>query len=162
MNSAVSGPVTIGGDLRGSDTTTVRIIARTLTSLTVKGTVSNAQILAGYDLALMPALEDTTVGPVKVGGDWVASSIVSGVKAGADAKFGTSDDAPIGTAQPGLSRIASITIKGQVLGTTGAGDHFGFVAQSIGPLKIGSSTYTPGAIPIELSGMTGDVTVRLV
>jgi hypothetical protein len=49
-----------------------------------------------------------------------------------------------------LSRIASILIKGQALGTpsmVNATDHFGFVAQQIGSFKVGGTKFplTAGA-----------------
>jgi hypothetical protein len=73
-------------------------------------------------------------------GDWIASDLVAGVTPD-NGFFGDGDDdliTEVGEA-PGIdSRIASILIKGTALGTTGGGDHFGFVAQHIGSLKIGS------------------------
>lgn len=156
------GPIVIGGDLRGNDATPVRLHFTKLASLTVKGSVSNAEILGGYSNTLVPVNEDATIGPVTVGRDWVASSLIVGAKAGADMKFGTGDDAAIGTTTPALSRIASITIKGQVAGSATAGDHFGLVAQSIGPMSVGGGAYTPGSAPIEFSAIFDDVTVRVV
>ena len=38
-----------------------------------------------------------------------------------------------------FSKIASITIAGQVLGTAAAGDNFGFVAQQIGSVQVGGT-----------------------
>ena len=62
--------------------------------------------------------------------------------------------------------INSIVIKGYVMGTTiefSATDHFGFVAPSIGSVKIGSATQT---IPVAAGGATGigatdDFTIRI-
>ncbi len=102
------------------------------------------------------------LGPVTVGRDWSASSIIASATRGTDMDFGTMDDLVIANATPALSRIAAITIKGQVLGSAVAGDHFGFVAQSIGAVKVGGIAYTPGAAPIELSLISDDVTVRVV
>ena len=46
------------------------------------GRLELAQILAGYDTSLTPANADAQIGPVTVGGDWIASSITAGVVAG--------------------------------------------------------------------------------
>jgi hypothetical protein len=67
---------------------------------------------------------------------------------------GNSEDIP----SP-LSRIASISIKGQVIGSTSRSDHFGFVAQQIGSFKASGFTAATDA-PIELSLATLDVTLR--
>lgn len=37
------------------------------------------------------------------------------------------------------SRIASVTIGGQVLGTVGGADHFGIVAENVGAMTIGDT-----------------------
>ncbi len=41
-----------------------------------------------------------------------------------------------------FSKITSIVIGGQVLGTVGAGVHFGFVAENIGSFKVKTGTTT--------------------
>ena len=51
-----------------------------------------------------------------------------------DNVFGTADELPNNPAL--FSKIASIVIGGQVSGTSGGTDHFGFVSQEIGSLKI--------------------------
>ena len=168
------GSILIRGSLLGATTVfTATIIARgrelpaggpdvAIGSLTVGGRVEFARILAGYDFNGLPANPDAQVGPVVVGGDWVASNLVAGVVAGGDAQFGTADDAVIGGVVDGpRSRIASITIKGQALGTTAAGDHFGLVAEEVGALSIGGTAIpllpnTPGVTDDEEIGATGD------
>jgi hypothetical protein len=56
------------------------------------------------------------------------------------------------------SRIASVTIGGQVLGTMAADDHFGIVAEEVGAVKIGGTalilTVGPGNddLPASLAG----------
>ena len=77
-------------------------------------------------------------------------------------KFATEDDTIPATGTPAMARIAAITIKGQVLGTATGGDFFGFVAQSIGPVKIAGILYTGGAVPVDLSTVTPDVLLRLI
>lgn len=105
---------------------------------------------------------DPVLGPVTVGGDWIASSIAVGVSRGADMQFASADDTIAATGTPAIARITAITIKGQALGTTAAGDHFGYIAESIGPVKIAGVLYTARATPIELSLISDDVTLRLV
>jgi len=87
------------------------------------------------------------IGAVVVGGDWRAADLVAGAAAGADNFFGTADD--IVRSDNGstlIAAIARITIKGSVLGTAAAGDHFGFVAEKLGKLKIAGAVValTPG------------------
>ncbi|MBO0698392.1 MAG: hypothetical protein J2P46_08365, partial [Zavarzinella sp.] len=138
--------------------------------IAVGGRVEFARILAGYSAFLAPIDGDAQIGPVTVGGDWVASSLVAGVKntASANTNFGDGGDAIIGPGSPSItSRIASVVIGGQVLGTPselGPADHYGFCAQQIGKLSVGGVgvSLTPGADVIELSPLTRDVTIREV
>jgi hypothetical protein len=67
---------------------------------------------------------------------------VAGVEPGIGGKFGTLDDVSInfGQQNPAITAsIASVTIKGQVRGTPGVGDNFGFCAQRIGSVSVGGS-----------------------
>jgi hypothetical protein len=138
-------------------------------SLSIRGSVQLAAILAGFD----PDDTDTagsngnaSIGAVKVGRDWIASSITAGVQDGGATGFGTAGDTVINNAGDAIiARIASILIKGVVTGSALAGDHFGFTAQQIGSFKsLGfTATLTSGSdTPIELSPVTGDVSVREV
>ena len=96
------------------------------------------------------------------------SDAAAGVLPNAEGGFGTPDD----TLAPGggsvLSKIARITIKGQILGSPesqNAMDHYGIVAEQVGFVSVGGT-------PIDLQfgphndakdvGVTGDVTVREV
>jgi hypothetical protein len=69
---------------------------------------------------------------------------------------------------PGIaSKIASIIIGGQVLGTVGGTDHFGFVAQQVGLFRVNGITFPPHAGPgNDLTrlpvGPTADVVVHEV
>jgi hypothetical protein len=128
-----------------------------LGGLTVHGRVEHAQIIAEGSTITRPNLK---IGPVKVGGDWIESNLASGVMSG-NAFYGDSNDTP----QAGyISRIASITIGGRILGSAQSLDHFGFVAHEIGAFKVGgaSRALTPGVVdmPIELAYATSDVTLR--
>jgi hypothetical protein len=177
------GSVRIAGNLAGPTASGVRISAQGLPgpgltaatalairSVSVGGRVENARILAGYDTNGIASNPDVQVGPVTVGGDWAASSLVAGVAAGGDGLFGTADDAAIGGGVATIhSKIAGVTVKGQAYGTFAGSNHFGFVAQevvkfSVGgvalPLKPGASNdVAPNTFDV---GITGDLTVREV
>jgi hypothetical protein len=154
------GALTIGHDLAGSapDTPMTLAIAggpvpsggvfTVLGALTVGGRVENARVLAGYDPLLGPVAAGASVGPVVVGGSWVASTLHAGTGPGLDGLDGTGDDVRLAgpgiDPAPGLTgQIARVLIKGQALGTfASASDNFGIVAEwiqkaKIGPVKLG-------------------------
>ncbi len=152
------GTLTIKGSIIGNATNSARILARgqvappagsdvAIGTLRVIGRVEYGLIHAGYTgLFLGGANADAQIGTVTVGGDWIASSLVAGAQAGLDGIFGTPDDAKISSLDvivkdlPGvLSKITSITIGGEVIGTLFTADHFGFVAELIGSLSINSN-----------------------
>jgi hypothetical protein len=126
--------------------------------LSIGGRVEWARILAGYDVNLLPVNADAQIGPVTVGADWIASSMVAGAfNVGAnDAPGGGDDNVNFGDFHDRLiaeatdnanavAKITSITISGQVFGSPESfrpNDGFGFVAEEIGALKIGSRPYT--------------------
>ncbi|HJZ89639.1 MAG TPA: hypothetical protein VKE40_02130 [Gemmataceae bacterium] len=135
-------------------------------SLTVYGRVEHARILAGHSY-FGPTNADARIGAVVVGGDWIASDLVAGVAAGADNKFGTADDVLVADPKNDpnvLSTIASVTIRGQVLGTPGAGDSFGFCAERVGSISVGGSAISlkPASKDFFGLGPTFDVTVHEV
>ena len=128
-------------------------------SITVGGSVEHANVTTGRNATN----GHSQIGAVKVGGDWIASSIAAGALTAAGnydlTGFGNGDDALL----PGgpvniVAKIASIVIKGEVRGTAGGGDHFGFVAQEIGSLKVGALTYAlkKGVKDAIALGSTGD------
>jgi hypothetical protein len=137
-------------------------------SVTVNGRVEFARILAGYTFDLSPVNADAQIGSVTVGGDWIASSIAAGVVDGGNG-FGNSLDAKISDANDApnvVSKISSIVIKGQALGTSGGTDSFGFVAEQLGKFSVGGTlvVLTPGAHndtsltdPLLAVGTTGDL-----
>jgi hypothetical protein len=173
------GPVTVKGNLVGDPTNPVVISARgraglpatttidlAIASLTVGGRVERALILAGYDVFGNPVNGQASIGPVKVGGDWVASSLVAGAMTLLPGfNFGTATDTEIGTeaTEDRIAQIASIAIGGQALGTVGGTDHFGFVAERIGLLSVGGTVIPLHAGPSNDGptnvGPTGDLTV---
>lgn len=171
------GPVKISGEVRGDTPGGVRIsaeggidvatsaLAAAIKSISVTGSVKNALIMGGYNETGAATNPDATIGPVTVGGNWIASSLIAGAKAGFDSLLGTTDDVKITEPLQDLlfSKIASVTIKGYAAGTVGGADHFGIVAEQIGAVKIGLRSYTlaVGTDLVGLSlGATLDFTVR--
>jgi hypothetical protein len=169
--------LTVGGSIRGSAANPMMLLLGgvsapvkgadlVLGKLTVKGSVEYADILGGFatlgGTTVTARNADAQIGSVMVAGDWIASSISAGVQEDASSIlgtfFGNADDRKIqgaGTTDTTeiVSKIGSITIKGHALGTTAAGDHFGFVAQEIGALSIGPVKY-----PLTSNAATDDLT----
>ena len=110
----------------------------------VRGRVEYASVLAGYDRDLVGKNADAQIGSVRVGGDWIATSLVAGAGPGVDTRFGTADD--ILLSGPGVkdtartfAKIGSVSIRGTALGTpdsVSALDRFGIVAERIGPVRV--------------------------
>ncbi|MEA3209933.1 MAG: hypothetical protein QOE70_2990 [Chthoniobacter sp.] len=151
-SGAALGAVSIAGDLIGDGASaTISAFGQfpapmtgldvAIKSLTVKGGLEKARIEAGTGAM---ANADAAIGAISVGREWLASSVLAGVRAGADGLVGTSDDAKLLPAVRDVgsifSQIASITIKGQAFGTTAGDDSFGVIAEQIGKAKIGSVT----------------------
>ncbi len=141
--------------------------------ITVGHDVRFATILAGWKdrpptFANEAIDADAQIGSVQVGGDWIASNLIAGTVAGADTKFGTVDDVKItdGSDDPAAaSQIGSVVITGQIAGTVGGSDAFGFVSQTIVSFKVGGAQL--GLIAgtsndVQALGVTGDVTLREV
>ncbi|HEV7404864.1 MAG TPA: hypothetical protein VGO11_18120 [Chthoniobacteraceae bacterium] len=161
------GSLTVTGSIIGNHTgagaSYVTIVAHgavapTLTTNVAIGKISVgrrvelAHILAGYGEGASGDLSgdnpDAQVGPVTVGGDWIASSLVAGIQNSAGVThLGDANDAKItsGTDEADrIARIASIAVGGRVLGSTvaSATEHFGFVAEQIGAFKVGGFAFT--------------------
>jgi hypothetical protein len=189
QESGAVGTLTIGHALEGSTiyvandsflaTTQAKSVA--LKSLTVGGSVTDSLIRAGFELRLSPGSAefvnpDVSIGSVLVKGNWVRSSLAAGV-ATDDSLLGNADDflgspstgpntGVVGGSQAIVASIASITIRGQIVGTNppGGTDHFGFEAQQIRSFTLGTTRFPrlPGMDgPVEV-GYSGDVTVREV
>jgi hypothetical protein len=175
------GALTVKGSLIGSvgiggDVTKVIISAKgeafpTATrnlgigKISIGGRVERAQILAGYDVGLMPQNGNAQIGAVSVGGNWAASDLVAGVQDGGAAGFGDASDTiinpPLNPADS-IAKIAAITIKGVVIGTPAAGDQFGFESHAIGRFRVNGLSI-PVVGPVSLSPITAsDVTIRKI
>lgn len=151
------GPVKIRGSIIGNSTNPVVIIATgqnvkpttgfdlAIASLAVGGDVRFANVLAGFDMTTIPTNADASIGAVSIVGDWVASSLVAGAQDSGPAGFGVGDSLQLVGNTSLVARIASITIKGAVSGSVTSADHFGFVAEMIGKLKIGTKSFTLNA-----------------
>lgn len=121
-------------------------------SLTVGGSVQFGDIIGGEeDINPVPGHQvngDAQLGKITIAGNFVASSIATGAKAG-QTGFGVGDTALAG-ATSAIASIAGITIGGYVEGTApgvSSTDHYGFVAEQITSLMIGGGAIplTPGA-----------------
>ena len=179
------GRVTIGGDVIGESVSDPAVISGfgqpstpasgpdlAIGSLAIGGRLKFAQVLAGYDLAGVPKNADASVGSVRVGTNWIASTLAAGISAGADGFFGTADDtkisgAAVRDASELFSQIASITIGRQAFGTPQTDDTFGIISETIRKAKVGSTKLpfvegprTPGDsfyIGASSAGATGEI-----
>ncbi|MEQ1858966.1 MAG: hypothetical protein ABMA13_03425 [Chthoniobacteraceae bacterium] len=165
------GTISIKGDLLGSASTNASITARgqsvlavaatgdlAIKSVSIGGSVDRAVISVGAGLNA-----DAQIGSLSVGGDWSRSSIAAGIDP-VNGFFGGTNDLLIADADDRAnidSCIGSIIIKGQALGTADGTGEFGFVAEQIGSLKIGSAKFplTSGDDVIPIGG-SGDFFVR--
>jgi hypothetical protein len=141
------GTISVGGDFNGNveafaqgggSATGADIV---LKSFTVNGSVEASKITLGRNNNA-----DASIGAITVGRAWIASSVLAGTTAGVDTFIGTADDAKVTAGGPTdvaarFSSIASITIKGQALGSAAAGDSFGIVAEQIGSAKVGARVF---------------------
>jgi hypothetical protein len=135
-------------------------------SITIAGNVTNSTFLAGYDRFGNPLNSHAQIGAVSVTGNWTASSLVAGVMDVDADGFGDADDALIDNSTGPVAKIASIVITGDVTGTAGATDHFGFVAEQIAKALIKGmvQNLTAGTETIDLAGnpATNDISIREV
>ncbi len=145
-----AGKIKIGGDLMSPDASrpvTVSAVgvvgvskqsqSVALKQVNVGGDVLNAQVLAGFRRDGTPVNADASIGKINVDGDWIASNASAGVMDATGDGFGINDELIAGGKADIVSRIASITIAGDVNGNANAADHFGITAQQIGELKLG-------------------------
>jgi len=160
------------GTLPANSTTDIAIAQITVVksnSVPNSGNVSFTNILAGYNPAGTGVNASAQIGPASVGGDWIARNLVAGAAPGPDGQFGTADDVALGHSDypHAISQIgAQIEIgtqieSGIVIGGTVSGNsaspttHYGFVAQEVTSLTVGTTTIilTPGVlVPVGTSG----------
>ena len=138
--------------------------------LTIGGNVEHASIEAGVPNVVIasfgfssPANADAQIGPVSVGGEWLASNPAAGAAA-TDGFYGDTNDAKLSGSgvrdqADHFSKIASITIAGQIFGTATPGDNFGFVAQQFGAIRIGGTLF-PLTVPHR--SLTADVAIETI
>ena len=135
-------------------------------TIVITGSVTGSSIRAGYDIAGGAVNADAQIGNVRVVGNWTSSVLASGVIAGGDGVFGTLDDQliPVTNSNRIIAQIARVVIDGNVDGTAGGSDHFGFVSQRIGAFSANgvAQPLTAAAGQSFEVGTTGDTTVREV
>jgi hypothetical protein len=168
--------ITVKGSLIGNAVNKVLIVARgqqtptaakdeAIGVISVSGRVEYASILAGFDADLNEVNGDAQINTIKIGADFVASTVRAGTTLGADTLPATNDDGIIPGGGAPVSSIASIQIGGQVFGTPDSvdnADHFGFSAQRISAVKIAgkSLTLNPADDTDNIDiGATGDVSI---
>ncbi len=137
--------------------------------IAIGGQVDLALIVAGRNTDLSPANGNAQIGPVTVGGDWIASSLGAGVRNTVDLTLlGNGHDSIIpGGVGPSIAKIVSVTIGGIVEGSDASNDHFGFVSHSIGAFKslgfsAGPTTVASNPSRIVIPTITGDVAIEAV
>jgi len=177
------GSVKVAGSIVGNEGAYASITARgqqtpgasqdlAIGKITVGGSVAYVQFIGGYafdtDGIQSKVNGDASIGAVKIAGSWTASYLAAGIDS-VNNRLADGDDIVIAANDTALiSRIASIVIGGEVVGTpthVSAVDCFGFAAQQIGSFKASgvSAKLTSGTDdPIFLSLPTGDVGLREV
>lgn len=81
------------------------------------------------------------IGPVTVKYDMIASSLASNIAPGADGHFASLDDIVVNPAAKG--KIQSVTIKGELQGSSDPFEYFGIVTNAIlGPVRVGGQRLT--------------------
>ncbi len=164
------GQLLIKGGIAGNDDVRALVFVKggatgkAIGKLTVGGSVEIADILAGaYPFSAM-GNPDAQIGTVTIGGNFVSSNLSAGVDPGADLKYGTNDDmlygnAPVGTGQ--IASIANVIVKGQIVGTLTAGDHYGIVAEKIGKVQLGKTVLgLPSGVVDLLVGYSADASIK--
>jgi fibronectin-binding autotransporter adhesin len=174
ISGAAVGSITIGGSLiSGVDSSSGTldlsgaISIQSLGTLTIKGSVTGNSTLAAkiqvgdsiksisiggkVELGLVQIYnKGGQLGSLTVAGDWIASDVSVGL--GYDSSFGSGNEARSNLGfSTAASKIASITIKGQVLGQVGVNRSFGFGAEEIGAFTVGK-----GKLPLR-SGAHNDL-----
>ena len=113
-------------------------------SIAIGGSVIHSSILAGYGTGTVATESEENpnaqIGTVVVGGDWIASNLLSGAR-WSDSFGDGLDSKAAGVDSPAITaRIKSIAIVGQIIGTASSStDQFRFMAQAIDTMTVGGS-----------------------
>jgi autotransporter-associated beta strand protein len=163
LRGANGGRVLIGADYTSAKTTQDALL---IGSVNVGGSVSSADILAGYELsAFTPTTADAQIGAITVKGHWTASRALAGVKT-LNGTHGDADDvaAFAGGNAAITSRIAKIVIGGSVNGVSNPSVLWAFEAQQFGAISIGGKALklstNPATHDVFALGPFADVIVR--
>lgn len=123
--------------ISGDSAATSNAEALALKSFKVGGDFDHSEIRGGVFLSGNP---DVQLGRIAIGGDLIASNIIAGITAGKDTLYATDDDALFSGGSPAIaSRIASVVVKGQAIGSVEAGGRFAIEAEQIGSVKVGAT-----------------------
>jgi hypothetical protein len=138
-------------------------------SLTVKGTASYVDVLAGYSPTLKadsgagalgtPSDGSAQIGTVTFMATLSAGNIVAGASPDSNGQFGTSGVRALLPRAGGLgilSSIANIVVAGTAVGDSTQGDSFGIVAEMLGSVEVNgvvapTGSLTPG-VPVAVTG----------
>ena len=158
------GMLTIKGSILGNQTNPAVITFFGKNATESGFAVGSLTVGAGVEWAIIESFlpgggHNVQIGTVTIGGDWIASSLASGVRP-VDANYGNGDD----VLTTDISRIASISIGGAIIGTDSA-DSFGFTAHEIGAFTALGKTFPriAGAVDPEVTFSLetgGDVKLR--
>jgi hypothetical protein len=139
-----------------------------LKSLSVTGSLFDADILVGFDRNFVAVNGDVSTGNISVIGDWIASDLAVGTAPVFDLNIGTALDGsePLFDTTPDNipARVAALIIRGQILGTiSNFLDYHEIQAEQFGSLKVGMTKFpalTPGS-NLQF-GLSGDMFLRTV
>lgn len=161
---------TVKGSIRGDSTTEASIRFGSgnppvlpngvaLGALVVSGSLKNATLVFGDNEEA-----DGSVGSIFIGGDVIASRLIAdrAYSPGIDGKAGTLDDAALpATAPDQISRLASLVIRGRIVGDGAGGSSFGIAFDQIKTATVGGEklTTTAGA-DLFFFGGSGDAFIR--
>ena len=136
------GSVKIGGSILGDPSHLAYITAgaggttgaaNAIASISVKGSVQSASLLAGYDFNFTQGNIDSGIGSVSIGGNLSGSYIIVGSNKGGDNIPGNSDDVAISS----FATIGSVKVGGAFTGLAGSGTNYYIYAPIIKKLAIG-------------------------
>jgi hypothetical protein len=167
LSGMISAHTTIGsvsiGNIQGSPT--VRAVieaagfgsATAIANMTVKGSVTFADIIAGYEHGLSAGNFDSGIGKVSIGADFIRSSIVAGTMDGGNGRVGDGIDDSAGST---IATIASVKIGGEVNARPGTNDIFSIEAPILKKFQLGKAIYKRAELtPVLLFGSQQHVQV---